>query len=59
MRQATDPVVRLEAELLADGLLADRDQLLAQIETEIAEAVAFAEASPYPQDEELAKDVYA
>jgi TPP-dependent pyruvate/acetoin dehydrogenase alpha subunit len=59
LRLATDPIVRLENELLAAGLLADREALLAQIDAEVAQAVAFAEASAYPADEELSTDVYA
>jgi len=41
------------------GQLGERDQLLAQVEAEVAEAVRFADASPYPGDEELTRDVYA
>ena len=59
LRLATDPIVRLENELLAAGLLVDREALLAQIDAEVAQAVAFAEASAYPADEELSTDVYA
>jgi TPP-dependent pyruvate/acetoin dehydrogenase alpha subunit len=59
LRLATDPIVRLENELLTAGLLADREALLALIYAEVAQAVAFAEASAYPSDEELFTDVYA
>jgi TPP-dependent pyruvate/acetoin dehydrogenase alpha subunit len=59
LRQATDPIARLENELVAAGLLADREALMAQIDAEVAQAVAFAEASAYPSDEELSTDVYA
>ena len=59
LRLATDPIVRLENELLTAGLLADREALLALIDAEVAQAVAFAEASAYPSDEELFTDVYA
>jgi TPP-dependent pyruvate/acetoin dehydrogenase alpha subunit len=59
LRDRTDPIARLEAELLSAGLLTDRDQLLAQVEAEVAEAVRFAEASPYPSEDELTTDVYA
>ena len=34
-------------------------RLVAQIEAEVQAAVQFAEASPYPADEELNRDVYA
>lgn len=59
LRRTRDPIARLESELLAAGLLKDRDVLLAQIEAEVAQAVRFAEASPYPVDAELSRDVYA
>ena len=59
LRKTRDPIARLEGELTAAGLLGDRAALLAQIEAEVAEAVRFAEASPYPADEELGRDVYA
>ena len=59
LRQKRDPIARLEAELIGAGLLSDRDALLAQIEAEVADAVSFADASPYPADEELSRDVYA
>lgn len=59
LRRTRDPIARLEGELIAAGLLHERDAMLAQIETEVAEAVRFAEASPYPADEALGQDVYA
>ena len=59
LRQTRDPVARLEGELIAAGLLGDRAALLAQVEAEVAQAVRFAEASPYPADEALSQDVYA
>ena len=59
LRQTRDPIARLEQELIAAGLLDDRAALLAQIEAEVAEAVRFADASPYPADAELGRDVYA
>jgi TPP-dependent pyruvate/acetoin dehydrogenase alpha subunit len=59
LRSTSDPIALLESELLAAGLLGDRDRLLAQVEAEVAEAVRFADASPYPGDEELTQDVYA
>lgn len=59
LRANTDPIARLEAELTAAGHLGERDQILAQVEAEVAEAVRFADASPYPSDEELTTDVYA
>ena len=59
LRATSDPIARLESELLAAGQLGERDQLLAQVEAEVAQAVRFADASPYPGDEELTRDVYA
>ena len=59
LRQTRDPIARLEGELIAAGLLEDRAALLAQVEAEVAQAVEFAEASPYPADEALSQDVYA
>ena len=59
LRAARDPLLQFERELQAAGLLADRDVRLAAIEAEIADAVRFAEASPYPADSALTEDVYA
>lgn len=59
LRQTRDPIARLEGELIAAGLLGDRAALLAQVEAEVAQAVRFADASPYPADEALSQDVYA
>ena len=59
LRQTRDPIARLEGELIAVGLLGDRAALLAQVEAEVAQAVRFADASPYPADEALSQDVYA
>ncbi len=59
LRQTRDPIARLETELIAEGHLGNRATLLEEIDREVAQAVAFAEASPYPADEELSKDVYA
>lgn len=59
LRKTRDPIARLEAELISAGLLDHRAALLAEVEAEVAQAVQFAEASPYPADDELARDVYA
>lgn len=59
LRQSGDPLPRFEQALASAGLLQDRAELLAQIEAEIAEAVRFAEASPYAADAALTEDVYA
>lgn len=59
LRRTRDPIARLEQELLAEGLLGEREALVAQVEAEVAEAIRFADASPYPADEALSTDVYA
>ena len=58
LRKSGDPIARLEAELVASGLL-DRARETAGIDAEVAEAIRFAEASPYPEAREVATDVYA
>jgi TPP-dependent pyruvate/acetoin dehydrogenase alpha subunit len=50
-----DEVKRLGSQLDA----ADRARLEAAVEAEIAEAIAFAEASPFPEAEEIADHVFA
>jgi len=59
LREQRDPVTRLENELVAIDGFAQRTALLAEIEAEVAEAVRFAEASPYPDESALLEDVYA
>lgn len=59
IKLATDPIARLEVELLAAGILDDREAQLANVRKEVEEAVAFADASPYPQPEAVLEDVYA
>ena len=56
-----DPISHLEAHLRARGLLDDAAlaALLAQIETELDEAQAFAEASPFPDGADVRDGVYA
>ncbi len=58
LRRTGDPIARLEAELMSSGLL-DRARETASIEAEVAEAIRFAEASPYPEAREVITDVYA
>lgn len=58
LRTSGDPIARLEAELVSSGLL-DRARETAGVEAEVAEAIRFAEASPYPEPIEVATDVYA
>jgi TPP-dependent pyruvate/acetoin dehydrogenase alpha subunit len=59
LKRARDPIAQLERELVATGALANRDALVKEVDAEIAEAVRFADASPYPPEEELTRDVYA
>jgi TPP-dependent pyruvate/acetoin dehydrogenase alpha subunit len=61
LRARTDPLLHFSAELERAGLLtADaRAAIAAEIEAEIADAVAFALASPYPASEALLADVTA
>jgi TPP-dependent pyruvate/acetoin dehydrogenase alpha subunit len=59
LRSMRDPVGRLERELLVAGVFPNRDALMAEIDAEVAEAVRFADASPYPAEDELMRDVYA
>ncbi|MDW8397472.1 MAG: thiamine pyrophosphate-dependent dehydrogenase E1 component subunit alpha, partial [Acetobacteraceae bacterium] len=61
LRARTDPVLHFGAELERAGLLtADaRAAIAAEIEAEIADAVAFALASPFPGPEALLADVTA
>ena len=59
LRETRDPLTRLDSELTAIDGFAQRATLLAQIEAEVATAVHFAEASPYPADSALMEDVYA
>ncbi|WP_298815333.1 thiamine pyrophosphate-dependent dehydrogenase E1 component subunit alpha [Chloroflexus sp.] len=59
--EARDPIMRIETELRARGLLDDEKlaALLARIEAELDEAQAFAEASPYPDPATVTDGVYA
>lgn len=59
LRKTRDPIARLERELIEAGLLDNREALMAEIEAEVAESVRFADASPYPADEEVSQHVYA
>lgn len=56
-----DPVARYEAFCLALGVLSanEVEDLKASVERELDDAVAFAEASPSPQPEDVLNDVYA
>ena len=55
-----DPIARLEARMTAEGW-AERneiDAIQAAVRKEVDEAVAFAEASPYPDPATLTDGVY-
>jgi acetoin:2,6-dichlorophenolindophenol oxidoreductase subunit alpha len=58
---ADDPVPKLRARLIAESLLSEAAVIAmeAEIATEIAEAVAFAQASPMPDPSEVMIDIYA
>lgn len=59
--EAKDPIRRYEERLLAEGI-ADReelDEIGRRCEIEIEDAIAFAEASPWPDPATVADDVYA
>jgi pyruvate dehydrogenase E1 component alpha subunit len=58
--RARDPILRFEAELESLGLFdrAELEAIAAAAEREVAEGVAFAEASPVPAVEGLTDDVY-
>lgn len=59
--QQKDPIIRFEARLREYQMLDDQrlSDLLAQIEHEIDEAVAYAESCPYPDPATLTDRVYA
>jgi pyruvate dehydrogenase E1 component alpha subunit len=56
-----DPIVRLRERLLGDEVIgqADAEAMAAQVQQEIAAAVAFAEGSPEPDPAALEDEVYA
>jgi pyruvate dehydrogenase E1 component alpha subunit len=55
-----DPIVQVQATILKNKFAtqADLDAISKRIEATIAESVKFAEESPWPNDDELLKDVY-
>jgi pyruvate dehydrogenase E1 component alpha subunit len=55
-----DPLPRLREVLLREGIADEREleRLTTAIETEIAGAIAFAKESPFPEAEEMQKDIY-
>ncbi|HEY8475231.1 MAG TPA: thiamine pyrophosphate-dependent dehydrogenase E1 component subunit alpha [Chloroflexota bacterium] len=56
-----DPIVRFKQQLLERGVLTEAlaDQIQAEVEAEVAEAIRFAEESPEPDLSELTTDVFA
>jgi TPP-dependent pyruvate/acetoin dehydrogenase alpha subunit len=59
LKKNRDPIAALEQVLLDKALLPNRESLLQQVEAEVNRAVAFALASPYPDDAEVGTDVYS
>jgi acetoin:2,6-dichlorophenolindophenol oxidoreductase subunit alpha len=59
--KARDPIARFEKEILAFGLATENEvaAIAAEVEKEMAEAVAAASASPWPAVEDLTRDVYS
>ncbi len=56
-----DPILRMQNHLLEAGSLTaeDNDALRAEVQAEVDEAIAYAEAAPYPLVEDMFKHVYA
>jgi pyruvate dehydrogenase E1 component alpha subunit len=56
-----DPIPRFQKKLIEMSVLTppEADRILQEAATEVAEAVKFAEDSPYPSLEEVLTDVYA
>jgi TPP-dependent pyruvate/acetoin dehydrogenase alpha subunit len=59
--QERDPITAFSARLIRDGIISDQDadETAQAAEQRIAEALAFAEASPLPDASETWQDVYA
>jgi pyruvate dehydrogenase E1 component alpha subunit len=56
-----DPIARFEARLREDGIVTDADvtAIRAAVQRELEDAVAFAEASPFPEAKDLLVDMFA
>nr|WP_321396421.1 thiamine pyrophosphate-dependent dehydrogenase E1 component subunit alpha [uncultured Desulfobacter sp.] len=56
-----DPIPRFANKMLDDKILTQKelDQLHADIDTELKEAIAFAEESPFPEPADMFEDIYA
>jgi pyruvate dehydrogenase E1 component alpha subunit len=59
--RARDPIARFEAEIIALGLAnaARVEEIAAEVEKEMADAVAGASAAPWPDPAEVGRDVYS
>ena len=59
--KARDPIARFEKEIVALGLATEAQvaSIAAEVEKEMAEAVAAASASPWPAIADVARDVYS
>lgn len=59
--KARCPIQRLQRALLSEGALSESDveTMTRQVDSEIAQAVAFAQASPFPPEERLMEHVFA
>lgn len=56
---ARDPIERLKARLLQQGGTVDFDGMDVRVRNTLSDALAYAQASPFPAAEELTTDVYA
>ena len=56
-----DPIARLAADLIARRLITESDlgSLQRQVQTDLQEAVAFADASPFPDPKDILVDMFA
>jgi len=59
--KARDPIPRLAADLIARRLISESDlgSLQRQVQTDLQEAVAFADASPFPDPKNILVDMFA
>ena len=59
--KARDPIARFEAHALGRGLLSPSEigSMRERVAADLAEAVAFAEASPFPDPKDLLVDMFA
>ena len=58
--RSRDPIARLEALLTADGVSTDEiGAIRARVQRDLEEAIAFADASPFPDPKDLLVDMFA